>query len=163
MKKNGKKQFDLSLSALTMPEFNGEEIRRDLRELEEGEKRYKEMYGDEWQKKYLHDLGFVSDEDFDYDRDMKRINEAIYYGVPIAVSGWGEGIKELYKKQEVRMHEIYDELYGKDYGIYHGHVEGDKQIIEWLINDAIKTGKWKELPDCLQDEYHKRVGDLNDK
>lgn len=163
MKKSGKKQSDLSLSNLTMPEFNGEEIRRDMKKLREGAEKYKQMYGDGWQAKYLHAIGVVGDEDFDYDRDMKRINEAIYYGVPISVSGWGEGIKKLYERQEARMHEIYDELYGKDYGIYHGHIEGDEQITEWLINDAIKTGKRKELPDCLQDEYHKRVGDLNDK
>ena len=32
------------------------------------------------------------------------------------------------------------------------------EVGELLIEDAIKTGKWKELPNELQDEYHRRVG-----
>lgn len=157
MKNNGKKQSDLSLSNLTMPEFNGEEIRRGMKELEEGEEKYKQMYGDEWWPKYLHDLGILRD--IDYDEDMKTINEGIYCGEPFFVSGYGEHVKKFYEKQESRMREIY----GKDYDTLRSHEFGDLTVVERLLNDAIKTGKWKELPDELQDEYHKRIGGFSDK
>lgn len=37
------------------------------------------------------------------------------------------------------------------------HVPGDPYSVELLLQDAIKTRKWKELPDCLQEECHKRI------
>lgn len=157
MKKSGKKQSDLSLSGLTMPDFDSEEMRMRAKEFKEGEKRYKKMYGDEWQTKYMHDLGILRD--IDYDEDMKLINLGIYCGEPFSVSGYGEHAKEFREKQELRMREIY----GDDYATLRGHKFGDLTVVEMLLNDAIKTGKWKELPDELQDEYHKRIGDFGDK
>ena len=53
-----------------------------------------------------------------------------------------------------RMHE----LYGDEFDELRHHMDADSRVIELLIQDAIRTGKWKELPDELQDEYHKRVG-----
>lgn len=154
MKKSDKKQSDLSLSGLTMPDFDSEEMRMRVKEFKEGEKRYKKMYGDEWQTKYMHDLGILRD--IDYDEDMQHINECIYIGIKPSVSGVRCAyITELWEK---RMHE----LYGNKYDELCLHCDEDIRVKDLLLNDAIKTGKWKELPVRLQSEYHERVGDINE-
>lgn len=118
---------------------------------------YMQKYGDTWEKEYARFLGVSTNDTFD--EQMKRINEAIYYGIPVSASGYGSWLDELYCKQEERMKEFY----GENYHVLQYHDPGNSDIVERLLEDAVKTSKWKELPDCLQDEYHKRVGDLNDK
>ena len=44
-------------------------------------------------------------------------------------------------------------LYGDDRYAWPNY---DPQAGELLLRDALRTGKWKELPDELQDEYHHR-------
>lgn len=62
--------------------------------------------------------------------------------------------EEFNKKQEDRQRE----LYGDRYDELVQHKYGDSRVVELLLQDAIRTGKWKELPDELWDEYKKRVG-----
>ena len=50
------------------------------------------------------------------------------------------------------------ELYGDDYDELRSYKNADPRVVELLLDDAVRTGKWKELPDELQPEYHKRVG-----
>ena len=61
-------------------------------------------------------------------------------------------------RTRARMAERERELYGDRYDEFRGHLDGDTRVAELLLRDAIRTGKWKELPDELQAEYHERVG-----
>lgn len=93
----------------------------------------------------------------DYDCDAKLINELIYSGNMPNVRFTDPAYTVAFKK---RYHARIRELFGEDYYSYVLHDYGDKYVCNLLIQDAIKTGKWKELPDVLQEEYHKRVGDV---
>lgn len=87
---------------------------------------------------------------------MKSVNECIYYGTELIIRGIGDSIKRDRKIARDRMLEIY----GDQYDELLVHEYGDPRAVELLLNDAIKTGRWKELPDCLQDKYHKRTENI---
>lgn len=148
MKKNGKVN-PLSLSGLTEPDLDFDSLNQIKAERERKQQMYKDKYGDKWFTEYLHGEGFVAD----YDIYAKSVNTAIYYGCWASVSGNNKHVMLVPKMQEDRMHE----LYGDRYEELKNHPAADSRIIELLIADAIKTGKWKELPDEIQEEYHRRV------
>ena len=82
---------------------------------------------------------------------MQSINSHIYAGMSIVEGYVGcdpYAIKDLVTKQEMR------ELYGDNYNRLKDHKPYDLEVADLLINDALKTGKWKELPQCLYDRYH---------
>lgn len=110
---------------------------------------YEAKYGKaEGLRRYMEEMCGRPDPDFD--EDMKAINTyVIWYGGPILRPG------DFSRKAHDRMHE----LYGSEYAALCVHDERASHIGELLIMDAVKTGKWKELPDELQAEYHRRVGD----
>lgn len=116
---------------------------------------YKDKYGDNWFMEYCYGEGILEREKPDYNRDMKHVNTAIYYGYWVGGSGNGPRVMLLPKMQEDRMHE----LFGDKHEELQNHPMRDSRIAELLIADAIKTGKWKEFPDELQDEYHKRISE----
>lgn len=142
------KDLDLEgLSSFLTYEEGEFEKRRIIREKEQ--EQFKKKYGKDW---FSHWWKYRNPTP-DYDLDMKEINIAIYRGHIPSRSGTREFIRMYQKKVENRMFEIYgDEMYDLVY-----HKPNDPNINERLIRDAMKTGKWKELPDCLQDEYHKRI------
>lgn len=112
---------------------------------------YREKYGDDWILRWLDDNSTPDD----VDGDMKFINTAIYHGETATIScSTMKQFEEFNKKQEDRQRE----LYGDRYDELVQHKYGDSRVVELLLQDAIRTGKWKELPDELWDEYKKRVG-----
>lgn len=140
--------IDLSgLEDLCTVEVDMDEIRR---EGEQEKASYKAKYGDDWYKHWVASICI------DYDADMKCANEGIYFGEVPFVMGTGDHVKLSRKRISDRMHA----LYGDRYEELRHHEPGASWAVELLLNDALKTGKWKELPDCLQDEYHKRIGDI---
>lgn len=152
MKKNGKVN-SLSLSGLTEFDLDFDSLDRIKSEDEQKQQMYKDKYGDDWFMEYCYGEGIFDRDEDCYDSYMKGINTAIYYGCWSSVSGNSKYVMLVPKMQEDRMHE----LYGDKYEELKNHPAADPRIIELLINDAIKTGKWRELPDELQEEYHKRV------
>ena len=60
-------------------------------------------------------------------------------------------MRRLYIK---RTHELYGDKYDE---LIH-HERGDSRVAKLLLDDALRTGKWKELPDELQKEYKSLVG-----
>lgn len=140
------KNDDLSLSGLSMPELDTTGLKARFEANMAEQERYRKLYGDGWWEKFCNDKGWNTK--LGYDMRAKVINIAIYEH---RMCYNASTIQQFYREQEL-FGERYDEL--KDRG------PCDSRVVELLIADAIKTGKWKELPDELQSEYHKRVGDV---
>lgn len=49
------------------------------------------------------------------------------------------------------------EIYGDQHDELMNHEPDDPRVNELLIQDALRTGYWRELPKSLQAEYHKRL------
>lgn len=111
----------------------------------------KRQYGDKWFAEY------VAMDRTDYDRYLKIANECIYEGCMPDIVGFGPGVEKHRRIMFDRMHEIY----GSRYDELRHHEPCESWAAELLLNDAVKTGRWKELPDELQDEYHKRAKKRN--
>lgn len=147
-----KKQDELSLKNLGSYGMDdiGAERRAKMKACREEREAYKRRYGSQWLKKYMDDKGLACD----YDSCLKIVNEAIYYGGRPHITGTFEALVSCYDLYEKRAHEFYGDRY--DELVYHD--PGDRHIAKLLLDDAVKTGKWKELPDELQSEYKLLVG-----
>lgn len=140
---------DLDLGGLTMPEFDFDRVKQIRLQREAEQAEYKKKYGDTWHDKWWADKNPKPD----YDQFLKSINTSIYEGRFMRLMGVGEEVAKRQKQVWDRMHEIY----GNQYNKLEVHAPGDPRVIELLLQDALKTGKWNELPDCLQTEYHKQI------
>lgn len=156
----------LSLSQLDIfPEGFGseEEAMERLRKSEVEQEEYKAKYGKDWLDYYDRDHGIIheSDDDFDYDRALKLMNDGIFnaYYPRIASYSIPGGPDDWMNRVRCGMPKRLMEIYGDRYMELAFHKPNDPRVNELLIQDALKTGKWKELPDCLQAEYHRRAGD----
>lgn len=130
------------------------EMDAERKEREEFRKKYEPIYGDEWFHEFYKQRG---EGPKDYNEDMKLVNTWIYMGwMSLFVTGTPEYRSELKDIFHRREHDLYGDMYGK----LNGHTGKSKQAGRLLVQDAIRTGKWKELPDELQVEYHRQVGDL---
>lgn len=147
-----KKRDELSLRNLDSYGLDSIDVERRSK-MEAGRKEreeYKRKYGSLWMTKYMEDKGLVCD----YDSCLKIVNEAIYYGCRPHITGTFEALVSCYDLYEKRAREFYGDRY--DELVY--HEPGDRHIAKLLLDDAVKTGKWKELPDELQSEYKLLVG-----
>lgn len=151
----GNKKEELSLTGLTLDPFLGEEARERVRKGEKERKRYEKKHGEEWFEYYNRDKGRI----VDYDTDMKTINIAIVRKSDLMLCGTPESVIRKREKWRMRL----KELFGPDCDYYKFFSDESLNPKEALICDALKTGKWKELPDELQTEYHKRVSDNDEK
>ena len=146
---------DLSLSQLdtTVMGFNGRvaaegfQERQAVRNAKKAE--FKEKYGDAWWPYYTDWLCGSPD----YDQMTKLLNEQLYRGTRYSLMG--TGVIEAYKQMRQHMMDVYGDAWER----LSTHDHADPEAIELLLKWAERTGRWKELPDCLQDEYHRRVGD----
>lgn len=150
---SNKPVVDLDLSGLTMPEIDWFGAKADIVAHESGVDAYIEKYGEkEGFERYMRDL-FVNNV-VDYDIVAKQANVGIYNGMLSMVTGLGPmrgNVRRLYIK---RTHE----LYGDKYNELICHERGDSRVAKLLLDDAVRTGKWKELPDELQEKYRPLVG-----
>ncbi len=91
----------------------------------------------------------------DYDVDMKYINCDIYNS---HLACWmGTCFAKMQRLQMDRMMSLIGLPDRKACMEWLGeHSERDATVGELLVSEALVTGKWKELPDELQDEYHAR-------
>lgn len=141
----------ISLTNLELPELDNERLQRIIKESDEEKKRLQEQYGEGWFAVWKRLKGI----DRDYDTWMKKINTMIYYGKTYHS---GTTCSQAYyltkQKWENRMHDLYGFLPGSFVTNCPG---GYPNAAKLLLEDALRTGKWKELPDELQLEYHKKV------
>lgn len=146
---DGRYHGDLNLSG--MDEYLGspEQIRATVERVHAEVEVYEAKYGKDGLRRYLIDCGDI----LDFDLDMQHVNAFLWYGVPVV------GDRAFKARADERMHEIYGDRYDE----LKRHEWQDMEVAEMLIADAMKTGKWKELPDELQPLYHERIGDGNGK
>lgn len=117
--------------------------------------KYLPIYGDRWLYEYLKQI--EGDTSGDYDKGMKVVNTWIYMGyASISVSA----TPHIHCKIMDMFRERQKFIYGERFEELQGHINRLEEAGEWLIQDALKTGKWRELPDGLQDEYHKRIAEI---
>lgn len=136
------------LKGLTTYSFDGCDIKGAFLRYQQRVAAYKQKYGDGWQEKYNANYS----RSVDYDVDLKSLNEAVYAGQCPLVSD--SGVFRMSVGYDRRMREIY----GTRYDELKDHVYKDSEVARLLVEDAVKTGKWKELPDELQDSYFTLVG-----
>lgn len=141
---------DLSLEGLSAPEITPAFVRSIKDEAAAVKAEYQAKYGNDWFEHFCDDDGQDTDA-HPCDCEMYAVNSAILHGVRI------DGGKHWVDKQEARMRE----LYGDRYDELKIHKPWDKRVAELLITDAVKTGKWKELPQDLWEEYWQRVRELS--
>lgn len=146
----------LDLNGLTMDDIDFSGAKEETEKLEQIFKEYQDKYGDKWWDHYIMD----TDPDFKCHRDPKSdwyeetINEAIYNGHMLCVSGDPQIVHELHKKYQEKM----KRLFGPFYKRYIHHNPNDSKVNKALLKDALKSGKWKDLPKELYEEYHKMAG-----
>lgn len=138
----------LKLSGLSMPniDFSDNSF---LNHLEQVEKECKEKYGNDWKEHFLS----ATNPNHGLDVYEKIIYKTIYNGTVFSSDNWTLNNRFLKKVEK---------LFGKDWKKQILGKKNDPYIIDKLIEDAIETGKWKELPKELHEEYHRRVGNNND-
>lgn len=136
-----------------MPEIDWSGAKADIATREMELNSYIEKYGEkEGSERYMRDL-FVNSV-VDYDIVARQVNVGIYNGMLPMVTGlcpMRGNVRRLYIK---RTHE----LYGDKYNELICHERGDSRVAKLLLDDAVRTGKWKELPDELQEKYRSLVG-----
>ena len=110
---------------------------------------FKAKYGDDWREKWIAHICPSRD----YDVWLKDFNTAIYQIGTFHVRGIGD-FRRIEAEFDQRCHEVYGDEYDSLIG---WHEYADSRVVELLLQDALRTGRWKELPDELQDEYHRRV------
>ena len=92
-----------------------------------------------------------------YDMELKTINAEIYTGS--LYTALGTGWLRTRNAQLERLKFLFG-LPDMDACVewFKTHGRGAPDTVEKLVEDAILTGKWKELPDELQTIYHERKG-----
>ena len=96
----------------------------------------------------------------EYDYRMKEAHSFMYRGLPAYMALTGTDVGYIQKTQDDEMMRLLG-LPDKNacFMYFTEHGPADPEVVEALLNDALTSGKWKELPDALQDEYHKRVSE----
>lgn len=140
----------LDLNQLTMEDIDFSGVREELEQAKQMEKEYQKKYGDSWWEHYVAD----TNPDHGIDLDEQSINRAIFEGHRLCMSGHPTIIIEIENKYWEKM----KRLFGPFYKRYISHEHNNPKVNKALLKDALKSGKWKELPKELQEEYHKMAG-----
>lgn len=122
-------------------------------EIDKIEQECKEKYGDDWFE-YFYKL---TNPDHDVDSTERLINKCIYEGHIPVMSGDPEVLYQTY----TRFYDKLKRLFGPLYKLHIYHKSNHPYVNKLLVKDALKTGKWKELPYELQDKYHKQAAKKN--
>lgn len=124
-----------------------------MAELDKLEEECKQKYGDDWFEHFVE----LTDPNYGIDMIEQSANEHIYEGYwpgwsgdPGAVIPYLDGYINKMKR-----------LFGPEWENHIKHQPDDPEVNELLIKDTLKTGKWKELPECLQEEYQRRAEKIN--
>lgn len=140
----------LDLSQLTEDDIDFEtELPKVTARLDTIEKECKEKYGDDWWEYYVR--ATIPDIDKDFYEEIAY--DAIYRGTEPTLICSPEIIYNAHKHYQKKMKEIF----GKSWRFHIHHKKNDPKVNKMLIKDALKIGKWRELPKELQEEYHKQA------
>ena len=139
----------LDLNQLTEFQFAPGTIAAAHAKTEREKAEFKAKYGADWKKKWMWHVCHPHD----YDANLKFFNTVIYHNGVLNVCGTGDVVRRDMAAFEKRCREVY----GDEYDALKWHEYADSRVVELLLQDALRTGKWKELPDELQEEYHRRV------
>ena len=140
----------LNLNKLTVDDIDFSKLPEITERLDRIERECKEKYGADWWEPFVA----ATNPSHDIDLDEASVNRAIFEGHRLVIFGhpWVIAkIEKLYWEKLKR-------LFGPFYKRYVNHKANDPRINKALIKDALKSGKWKELPTELQDEYHRLAG-----
>lgn len=140
----------LDLNGLTMDDIDFSVLPEITQRLNRIERDCKEKYGNDWWEHYI----IATNPRHDIDSVEETVNEAIYNGHRLCISGTPMAVVKL----ETRYWEKMRHLFGPFYKKYVRHKPNDPKVNKALLKDALKSGKWKELPKELQEEYHKMAG-----
>lgn len=144
----GIREEDLDLSVMddAMTSFSGtrEErmarVRTGVERRRKAKERLYPIYGDKWLLEYAREEGILSTESM----QRKNINTLLYEGAPyLATDGGIPGGYDLYLDRA-------REVYGREYDTLIHHAPGDPRVVRLLLQDASRTGRMDELPDCLR-------------
>ena len=128
------------------------EIKRRVEEARLERERFQKVYGDKWFEMWARANGTWAD-DAHY---RKNSNWVIYQGKLLYMCvHTHRPIKETteYKIHEQRMREVYGERYEE----LKNHIGMRDDVTELLIQDAVRTKRWDELPEELQEECKRRM------
>ena len=141
----------LDLNGLTMDDIDFSGVREALEKDKQMEAEYQRKYGDDWWEHYIAD----TDPDYDIDLDECSVNRAIFGGYRLLIMGHPAAVARKEKLYWTKL----KRLFGPFYKRYVDHKANDPKVNKALIKDALKSGKWRELPEELQDEYHRLAGE----
>lgn len=142
---------EFSLENLTQPGLSPDQIQAAFTEFDALEQSYKNKYGPEEGERQ-----FYAALDKDNERLIRKdINERIYCTGQVT-DFFNRTTSPADKRRfKARRRELYGAMYDT---LMRERVMYDPRVAELLIQDAIKTGAWDELPDDLQPVYWARVG-----
>lgn len=144
------------ISGLSTPEGQ-KKFQEDMAEIQAEDEalveRCKAEHGGTWEQEYMRRKGY----DSGYDTDAKLVNESMYEGHMPYVCGLDAARlwRFAYDRMALLLGCTTEEAC---WNWFREHGPRDSSMAEALVADAVKTGRWKELPDCLQDEYRRRIG-----
>lgn len=150
---NAANKNPLDLNNLTMDNIDFSILPEISAKIEQEEQKYKEKYGDNWWEHYIQETNPY----YEVDSIEEAINEAIYHGHRLCISAHPTVLMEMEKRYWEKM----KRLFGPFCKRYVNHAIDDPKVNKALIKDALKSGKWKELPKELQGEYHKTASKKN--
>lgn len=143
----------LDLKNLTVPFGSSKQVDECFARVEAKKQAYREKYGDAWEKALLEDR----ERENRIMRD-KMLNSMLYSTGELGysqhdINRWPEATRERFEK---RRHEVYGDQYDE---LMSSRSKPEPRVGELLIQEALRTGYWEALPDCLVAEYRRRVGD----
>lgn len=143
------KQNLLDLNHLTIEDIDFSGVKEGIAEIKQKEKEYEAVYGDDWMSHYIADSDYYCH----VDSDEQIIDRAVFEGHKPIVIGQHAGIIERKYWEKMRR------IFGPFYKHYVNHEQNNSKANKALIKDAIKSGKWKELPEPLHEQYHRMAGE----
>ena len=139
----------LSLRDLDLPigrMFNIERLLEQSPWLENVKNEYEKEYGEDWYAAYTRDRTWNEGRD----DVLTEMNQRIRWGMACGVHLTMPVCQEEFPARERA-------VYGGRYEELHEHLFPCEEVDELLIQDALRTGKWRELPGDLQVRYHERA------
>lgn len=154
--RKSRKEIDETLSLKQLERFfeYDKDLSRKIREEQELEiADLKKRYGDKWWDVYRERHFLVVTEEMENREYRIKFNQEIYDGKYYLDQCSPSMFERIQRNREQRMKEVYGDAYERLYR----HKEGNPEVVELLLQDAVKTGRWDELPECLQQECQKRM------
>lgn len=140
----------LNLNKLTVDDIDFSKLPEITERLDRIERECREKYGDDWWEPFVA----ATNPSHDIDLDEASVNRAIFGGYRLFITS---NPSAMMRREKLYWDKL-KRLFGPFYKRYVKHKINDPRVNKALIKDALKSGKWKELPKELQDEYHRLAG-----